>query len=61
MIAWTKIYQTKYDGGLGVKDIQAMNTTCLMQLAWKFSMDSENPWIRVFKGKQREIGDGIEN
>ena len=50
MIAWNKICQTKDNGGLEAKDIQAMNIACLIKLAWKISINLEDLQIKVLRG-----------
>lgn len=51
LIKWDTLMLPKEHGGLGVRNLDIMNTTCLMKLAWGLKDGQDQLWCKVLDGK----------
>lgn len=50
-VAWSKITIPMEFGGLGVKDLGAMNDALVMKFLWKLAAGSDAQWVGILKAK----------
>lgn len=50
-VAWSKITIPMEFGGLGIKDLGAMNDALVMKFLWKFASGSDAQWVSILKAK----------
>lgn len=48
---WDTLTLPKIQGGLGLRNANDMNTTCLMKLAWNLKPEEDKLWSKVLIGK----------
>ncbi|KAJ1702528.1 hypothetical protein LUZ63_002307 [Rhynchospora breviuscula] len=51
LIAWKKLTRPKMEGGLGLRDISALNLSFNLKCCWKMATDSAVLWVQIAKGK----------
>lgn len=51
MVKWAFICRKKKNGGLGVKNLKAMNNALLTKWLWRFDVESEALWRRIVEEK----------
>jgi hypothetical protein len=54
-VRWEKVTQPKALGGLGLRNLQIMNSACLMKLGWELRSGNEALWCRVIRGKYERV------
>jgi hypothetical protein len=59
VVGWDKITVPKWRGGLGIRQLDAMNKACLAKLNFKLQTGCEDFWCKVMHGKYPEQGNGI--
>ena len=57
IIDWSKICKPKEVGGLGFRELQGMNNTCLMKLIWKEMSRGQDLWILILESKYKRSRD----
>ncbi|GAU10179.1 hypothetical protein TSUD_416550 [Trifolium subterraneum] len=50
-IGWDTITTPKWQGGLGLRNLEVMNKACLLKLNWKLQSGCEDLWCKVINGK----------
>jgi hypothetical protein len=50
-VSWEKILQPVEMGGLGVRDLEAMNESMLMKFLWRIAAGSDALWVQIVKEK----------
>jgi hypothetical protein len=55
-VKWSDICKPKREGGLGIRDIRAMNSSLLAKWRWKLLMEGDEGWKRVVVAK---YGEGV--
>lgn len=50
-VSWDEITKPKHLGGLGMRRLTTMNTSCLLKLGWELRSNKNNLWCQVMKGK----------
>ncbi|XP_021713697.1 uncharacterized protein LOC110681834 [Chenopodium quinoa] len=50
-VAWEKMYFSKKEGGMGVRDFQAFNKALLAKQAWRVLNNTKSLMVKVLKGK----------
>jgi hypothetical protein len=58
-VRWDKITVPKWRGGLGIRNLDAMNKACLAKLNFKLQSGCEDLWCKVMHGKYQVQGNGI--
>lgn len=51
LVNWDTLTLPKAQGGLGLRNLNDMNTACLMKLAWNLKPEENKLWGRVLIGK----------
>jgi hypothetical protein len=54
-VKWKDVCKSKYEGGLGIKDVQWSNYALLSKWAWRFLADSECVWSVFMRARLCEI------
>lgn len=49
VVNWNTITIPKDNGGLGLRDLSAMNHACIMKLAWQLINGAEDLWCIVLR------------
>ncbi|KAL8524433.1 hypothetical protein ACS0TY_014136 [Phlomoides rotata] len=51
----------KFDGGLGVRDLELFNKVLLWKWGWRFLNEGDKLWARIIRSRYGEVwGDGFE-
>ncbi|KAK2394949.1 hypothetical protein QL285_056723 [Trifolium repens] len=50
-VNWSAITKPKWMGGLGIRNLEAMNQACLLKLGWNFKHGENDFWCEVLRGK----------
>ena len=51
LVKWNEICQPKSSGGLGLRDMRAMNDAFLMKIGWSLVTKPDSLWVKVLKSK----------
>ena len=51
LVKWSEVCQLKLNGGLGMRDMRAMNDAFLMKIGWGLLTKPNSLWVRVLKSK----------
>lgn len=54
-ISWNTVTLPKNLGGLGLRDLQAMNNACIIKLSWKLINNSEEIWCKMLRGIYKKV------
>jgi hypothetical protein len=57
-VKWEVVSQPKHDGGLGVRDVRAVNISLLAKWRWRLLSNDNTLWKAVIKGKYGEMAIG---
>ncbi len=49
LINWDRVCRPKASGGLGIRNLKAMNSSLLIKISWSFLHDSSKPWCRLIR------------
>ena len=49
-IGWREMTKHKLEGGMGFRDLHAMNKACLAKQYWRLITNTDALWARVLKG-----------
>ncbi|XP_058759648.1 uncharacterized protein LOC131632954 [Vicia villosa] len=60
VVSWDKIMLDKCDGGLGLRDLDIMNQTCIMKLGSKIINGDDDLWCKLLRTKYK-VGPCREN
>lgn len=58
-VAWAKICRDKAEGGLGLKNLKALNFALLGKWRWRLKTEEQRLWVRVLHEKYGAYG-GVE-
>lgn len=50
-VSWQFMTTSKEEYGLGLRNLENMNTTCIMKLVWKSHDNEDELWCKVMKNK----------
>ncbi|KAF4369809.1 hypothetical protein F8388_019689 [Cannabis sativa] len=50
-IAWSSLYKSKFNGGLGFRHVKDINSASILKWGWKVLTDSSSLWSMIFKEK----------
>ncbi|KAJ9134910.1 hypothetical protein P3X46_032151 [Hevea brasiliensis] len=49
-LSWNKACRSKFRGGMGFKDLEKFNLSCLAEQSWRLITDPNSLWSRIIKG-----------